>query len=392
VPDWLDLTDELGPEKVVHVYDPATGMKGVVVIDNMPMGLAGGGVRMMPDITSTEIFGLARAMTYKFAALDVPFGGAKSGIWADPGMRGTQREAICEAFGRAIKPLLDAGLAIGPDIGTDGRDVELFYRGAHHPHNRTGLGAVEVDGEPLENLATGYGVVVSAEAACEVAGLPVAGTSAAVEGFGKAGSSTARYLAEAGFELHAVSTIKGALYHPQGLEVAKLLALRKRYGDDLVAHYEGAQRLASAAIYSLPVDILVPGARPYVIDETNAAQIQAKIICSIANIPVTEQAERILLQRGILPVPDFISNAGGVVVVLTDWLGGSPDDVFVTLRNLLRPLTRQILTDAHHRGLSPMQLAVDRATQKVLAAGNSGQALTFEEMKAQVGERFKLAR
>ena len=174
--------------------------------------------------------------------------------------------------------------------------------------------------------------------------------------------------------------------------MAELLALRKRYGDDLVTHYEGAQRLPSAAIYSSPVDILIPGARPYVIDQANAAHIQAKIVCSIANIPITERAEQILLQRKILSVPDFISNAGGVVVVLTDWLGGSADDVFVTLRNVLHPLTRQILTDAHQRGLSPRQLAVDRAREKVLAARNSGQSLTFEQMKTQVGARFKLAR
>jgi len=389
VSDWLEITDDLGPEKVVHVYDPQTGMRGVAVIDNMPMGLAGGGVRMMPDITTREIFGLARAMTYKFAVLDVPLGGAKSGIWADPSVQGNKREAICEAFGRALKPLLDAGLAIGPDIGTDGRDVELFYRGAQHPHRRTGLGATEVDGEPLENLATGYGVVVSAKAACEVAGVAVESASVAVEGFGKAGSSTVRYLAEEGFELVAVSTIKGALYHPQGLDAARLLALRSEFGDDLVAHYDGAQRIAKEALYGLPVDVLIPGARPYVINETNVAHIQAKIICSVANIPITEAAEELLFQRHVRTVPDFISNAGGVVVVLTDWLGGSPSDVFASLRNLLPPLTREILLDAEQHDTNPRKLAVARAVEKVRAARHTRQSLSFDQFKARIEKRFR---
>ena len=93
MPEWTNMTNDLGPEKIVHVYDPRTGMKGVVVIDCTALGMtAGGGIRMLPDITTQEIFQLARAMTYKFGTLGVPIGGAKAGIWADPSISGEERK------------------------------------------------------------------------------------------------------------------------------------------------------------------------------------------------------------------------------------------------------------------------------------------------------------
>lgn len=277
-------------------------------------------------------------------------------------------------------------------MGTDGSDVEHFYRGAGLAHNKTGLGASEIDGEPLENLATGFGVVVATKAACEVSKLAAEDTSVAVEGFGKAGSSTVRYLAAEGFRVCAVSTVAGTLFDARGLDVTALLDLREKFGDALVTHYPGGQQLEKEALHTLPVDILVPGARPHVIDERNPGQVQAKIVCSIANIPLTDRAEEILRQRGVCVVPDFIANAGGVVVVLTDWLGGSAADVFATLTNILHPLTERVLRQAQDHGMSPRAVAVAEAKRKVLAARESGTTLSFEDLKATIRTRFAQAR
>ena len=88
MPAWATTIDQLGPEKVLHVYDPVTELRGVVVVDTVSLGGAGGGTRMLPDITTEEIFQLARAMTHKFTILDFPIGGAKAGIWAEPSIHG----------------------------------------------------------------------------------------------------------------------------------------------------------------------------------------------------------------------------------------------------------------------------------------------------------------
>ncbi len=271
--EWIRLTDALGPAKILHVHDPAAGMKGVVVVDGVNMGLAGGGTRMMPDITTEEISGLARAMTHKFSILDFPVGGAKAGIWADPAIGGEERVVLMKAFGKAVQPLLAGGVTLAADIGTDAEDVARFYEGAGLPSGSTGLATVEIDGEPLENHATGYGVVVSAKAACDVAGIDIQKSTVAIEGFGKVGGGVARYISEAGAAVLAVSTIAGTLYDPDGLDAARLLELRKTFGDDLVHHYGSGKTLAKEDIYALPVDILVPGARTYVIRRDNVDRV-----------------------------------------------------------------------------------------------------------------------
>ncbi|MBN1635851.1 MAG: Glu/Leu/Phe/Val dehydrogenase [Deltaproteobacteria bacterium] len=391
MPEWTEFTDKLGPEKILHVYDPKVGMRGVVVVDTTQMGMAGGGTRMMPDITTEEIFGLARAMTYKFSSLDFPIGGAKAGIWADPGITGQQRLDIMHAFGRSIKPLLDSGITVAADIGTDGHDVDAIYAGASLDNKSTGLSLEEKDGEPLENHATGYGVVVAAKAACEFADINIKDATVAIEGFGKVGGGVARYMDEEGARVVAISTIEGTLYNPDGLDVKKLLELRKLYGDEVVRQYGAGELLTTDRIFGLPMDILIPGARPYVIDAKNVDIIQARIISSIANIPITDDAEDILYQRGIFSVPDFISNAGGVLVAIVDILGGEAEDVFRALRELIGSMTSSILSDARKAGVNPRKLAVQRSTDKVLKTRTGEQiAPSFEEVLDIARKRLKM--
>jgi len=150
--------------------------------------------------------------------------------------------------------------------------------------------------------------------------------------------------------------------------VKRLLEKRRKTGDRAIEEYQDAQHLDRAALYSLPVDILIPGARPHVIDKNNVGSIQAKIISSIANVPITEEAEETLFQRGIISVPDFISNAGGVVLGTTDRIGGTAEQVFLGIRTLIRPITIEILDDARRKGANPHSLAVNRARERIIRA------------------------
>lgn len=389
--EWKGITDELGPEKIVHVYDPTTGMKGVVVVDTTSLGGAAGGIRMLPDITSEEIFWLARAMTHKFAILDMPIGGAKAGLWANPGIHGAQREAIMKAFGKAIKGLITEEVTLGPDMGTNAKDVATIYEGAGIPSRYSGLALKEKDGEPLEDHATGYGVVVAAKAACEFAGMDIKGATVAIEGFGKVGGGVARYMDEAGAKVVAISNVYGTAYNKEGLDIKKLLIARKKSGDKAVQKYRDAQHIDKGDIYFLPVDILVPGARPYVINKGNVSEVKAKIISSIANIPITDEAEQLLFERGVYSVPDFISNAGGVVLGVVDVLGGTADDVFKALKELLGPLTQEILSESRKMGINPRRLAVMKTTEKVLRARSGKEEIPpFEELLKIARQRLRI--
>jgi len=392
MPEWTEMGDEIGPECILHVSDPTVGMKGVIVVDTTVFGRASGGTRMLPDISTEEIAWLARAMTHKYATLDVQLGGAKGGIWFDPTVRGEQRDDVLRAYGRAVKPLLSAGtVRLGADMGTNARDTELMREGAGLPPSRGSALPQEEGEDPIGDQATAYGVVVAARAACEFADMKLEGARVAIEGFGKVGGCAARLFLDEGTRVVAVSTMHGTVYDEKGLDVVKLLDARRQRGDWGVQEYAEARHIAREALYTLPVDILVPGARPHVINEDNVHQVQAGVISSLANVPVSDAAAETLFHRGIHFVPDFISNMGWFVPWLVSAVGGTTDDVFNGVRELMTPLVRNILADARKEGLSPRALAVMRNNEKMLRWRTGKQApLPLDQFVQMYRERLKI--
>jgi glutamate dehydrogenase (NAD(P)+) len=362
--------DDIGPELIVHWYDPEVQVRGVMVVDSLALGMATGGTRMLPDITTNEIFLLARTMTIKKATMGVPVGGAKAGIWADPNVKGPKREAIFRAYGRALKPLFKANIVrYGEDMGVNHFDVEVLGKEAGFPPPPAiDLSKELRDGEPLENHFTGYGVVVAAKAASELYGMKMAGARVAVEGFGKVGGGAARYFAREGAKVVALSTIKGAIYNEKGLDIAQLLELRKSFGDECVLKYRNAQAIPKEDLYFLPVEILSPGGRPYVITEQNVDRVRAKVISSGANIPITDGGLEILFRRGVHVVPDFIANSGGSTAGLSRRSGLTGDQAFIAIEKIVGKNASNILQDADKEETNPTKLAKDRALEKVRKA------------------------
>jgi glutamate dehydrogenase (NAD(P)+) len=274
-------------------------------------------------------------------------------------------------------------------MGTDALDTAIFREAAGLPSRGPSLARQEKDGEPIENHATGYGVVVAARAACEFAGIELKGATVAIEGFGKVGGGAARYMAEEGATVVALSCVDGAVYDENGIDVGTLLEDRKRSGDRAVQECPAGRQIHRGELYFLPVDILIPGARPYVIDKGNVGRVQARVISSIANIPVTDEAEEILFQRGIVSVPDFVSNIGGVILGVVGAVGGTADDVFKGLMNLVAPVTTGILVDARKGGVNPRSLAVRRIRERVLKARTDTQpSIADDERLAMYRQRL----
>ena len=361
--------DAIGPEAIVMVADPETGLQGVLVVDSTLLGPAGGGIRMLPDITVGEVAALARAMTYKYGILGLPRGGSKAGIVGSPSLAGEGRSRLMRAFGRALAPYLKSRTAlVGPDMGIGVDDLIEIYAAAGAEYPRSGLYAREIDGLPLEFHITGHGVYVAARAAFEVAGRPFEGATVAVEGFGHVGVGVSNYAVKNGGKLVAVSTLAGAVYDEDGIDLGQLLELRKRHGDRCVVEYSRGKQIRNTDIYYLPVDLLVPGARPYVITDKNVGQVQAKIIASGSNIPITDAAEQALLDRGILSVPDFIANAGGVISSWVDYLEGSVEQSFRANERLIGSITREVLTDALSRRMTPREVAAERVRGRISEA------------------------
>jgi glutamate dehydrogenase/leucine dehydrogenase len=353
------LCDDLGPEKVVHVYEPESGLRGIVVVDNTACGPAIGGVRMADDVSLDEIFRLARAMTLKNAAAGLPHGGGKSGIIANP--RTAEKPQLVRAFARAIRELAD--YIPGPDMGTDEACMAWIFA---EIGRAVGLPRV-LGGIPLDEIgATGFGLARCAEIAGPLCDLDLKGATVAIEGFGNVGRPAARLLEELGARLVAASDSRGAVYDPAGIESTQLEAVKKKAGT--VAAYEPGQKISVADLFTVPCDILIPAARPDCIHAKNAAAIKARLVLQGANIPATQEAETIMHKRGIVVVPDFIANAGGVICAAVEYQGGSETTAFEQISQKVQRNTEAVLVRSRKEGIEPRRAAMELAVERVREA------------------------
>jgi glutamate dehydrogenase/leucine dehydrogenase len=356
--DPFRFADELGPLKILYIWRPALGLKAVVAVDNIACGPAIGGVRMAADATAEEASRLARAMTLKNAAAGLPHGGGKSVIIADPKMPLHDKERLIRGFAAAIADLAD--YIPGPDMGTD----ELAMGWVRDETGRA-LGLPrELGGIPLDEIgATGFGLAAAVEVAAEYLEMPLAGARVAIQGFGAVGQHAARFLGEKDAVLVAASDTHGTLADASGLDMASLIAL-KAAGRPLHEHPRGEKRDGDAII-DISCDIWIPAARPDVIHVGNVARLDTKLIAEGANIPCTPEAEAALAARGVLVLPDFIANAGGVICAATEYRGGTEAAAFADIEEKIRRNTRAVLDRIASRQVLPRDAATDLARRRL---------------------------
>ncbi|MFY0990680.1 Glu/Leu/Phe/Val family dehydrogenase [Halomonas sp. C05BenzN] len=359
--DAFDIADELGPEKVLYLHDVATGLRAILVVDNVAAGPAIGGTRMAVDVSLEECSRLARAMTLKNAAASLPHGGAKAVIFADPKMPADEKERLMRAYAYALRDVKD--YIVGPDMGTD----ETAMAWVHDVTGRAVGLPREIGGIPLDQIgATGFGIAVALEAAQPFAGVELAGSRVAVQGFGAVGMHAARFLGERGARLVAVADSRGTICASEGLDTALLIDW-KRQGKAVV-DFPGGEGRDREAIIDVDCDIWIPAARPDVIHEGNVERLRARVVAEGANIPVTEAAERRLAERGVLVLPDFIVNAGGVICAAVEYRGGGQREALASIEEKVRGNMEEVLKRAQADGLMPREAAVELARERVLSA------------------------
>ena len=342
--------DHDGPEVI-----ELSSVPGFVVFDLPGAAHSAGGTRLAPDVSVAEVALLARAMTYKYAALGARMGGAKAGVRGDPADR-AGKAVLMARFCAEIAPLTDAGrLLTGPDMGTAEEDFAPLRENRAVP---AAISAV-VDGVPFEDLLTGYGVAAAAEAALgERWGGGWDGRSVAIEGFGKVGGGVAREVTRRGGRVVAVSTVAGCLADSAGLDVDRLLALRRAHGDACVLRYGRPAGPPSELFTEVEADVVVPGTRPGVISGWTAARLPAgvRVVAPAANVPYTARGADVLRRRGIVALPDFVCNAGAVI----GYRSGdavTPEEVLAAVN---ATITGLILEALRHPG-GPLVGACERA-------------------------------
>lgn len=359
--DAFRFLDGLGPRKILHVANADLGLKAIVVVDNTAAGPAIGGTRMAPDVDLEEAARLARAMTLKNAMAGLRHGGAKSAIIGDPAMPAADKERLIRAFAAAIADLTD--YIPGPDMGTDETAMAWIF---DETGRAVGLPRA-LGGIPLDEIgATGFGLAIAAEAVEAAGGPRLSGARVVVQGFGAVGRNAARFLAARGAMLVGVSDSRGAVVAAEGLDIAALDAA-KAAGRPVTESGQG-RSVAPADLVAVACDIWIPAARPDALTERNVDRLDCRLVLQGANIPATPAAEARLHARGILSIPDFIANAGGVICAAVEHQGGTEAAAMALIGDRLRANTAAVVERARVDGLSPRAAAVRIAESRVRAA------------------------
>jgi len=344
------------PHQIVVHEEGSGALLGFVAVDSTIEGRAHGGLRMMPDVSQDELARLARAMTLKFGFLGLPQGGAKAGVLGDPESGAEARRALLHRFARAIRPLL-ARREYTPyeDMGTTRGEIRQMLEGVGLLVPRRNY-----QGNPSGDYTAGT-VFEAARAAGAVRGLDLAGSRVAIEGFGEVGQPLAQMFVRAGSRVVAISTSFGGLYDPGGLDIPKLCALARQLGGLAVQKYDAGKRIENSRLKELPADIFCPCARHNTIQATDVAGTPAAILSCGANCPVAPEAELLLWQRGVVCVPDFVANSGGVLGGTMQFCGWRPAEIYAFLEQFFRPAVGRLIRAALEAGKPLRKMAEDLA-------------------------------
>ena len=369
------IKDSFGPEYIIKVYDPKIKMEGILVIDNTILGPGKGGIRMAAIIREEEIFRLARTMTWKNALAELPFGGAKAGIVWEEGSLELKKKFI-QSFAKAIKFLTPRKYIAGPDLNTGEREMQWFAEATGKWTSATGKPenlCLKIWGKPGEKKcgiphefgSTGFGVVQVTKIVAKLRGLDLTKARIAIHGFGNVGSFTFKFLSQMGAKVVALADLSATIFEKEGLN--KKIIERIIKSKEPLIKYPRSKRIKPQEFWALPVDILIPASVTDVINKKNKDKIKARIIIEAGNIPMTEKIEEELFKKGILIVPDFVTNAGGVISSYAEYRGYHPKRMFETVEKKITKNVKLILEESINKNQNPREVALKIAKARIEA-------------------------
>ncbi len=344
---------EFKPEYFIEVRDDSVGLEAYVAIDNTARGVGKGGIRFVEDISREEVKLLAHIMTWKNALADLPLGGAKSGIKAK---KGYDKKRIVRAFARKLRNILGKVYVAGPDMYMTEKEMALIADEAGFD-TVTGK-PLSLGGLPHELGSTGYGVALTVKEIVEELEGTLEGKRIAIEGFGNVGTFAMKFLESFNAKVVAVSDSKGTIYNEKGLRYEELYKTKKDKGS--VIYHEG-EKLETSKIFELDVDVLIPGSRPYVINEKNYERVKAKYIVEASNGPMRLEIEDKLAEKGKIIVPDMLANAGGVISSYAEMLHYNEEQMFELVKYKMVKNVKEVMKNFENNLRKPaMEIAKER--------------------------------
>ena len=353
------MNREIVPPLTLEISDSRTGLHAWLAVDSLINNRCCGGLRMLSDVTESELSELARIMTLKFGFLGIPNGGAKAGICCDKDASSEEKLKLLEAFAIKVSDALgDCVYNPHQDMNTNKQEIRALHRMLGMRISRRSI--------PTEKSGwyTTLTLIASIKVASGYLGLNLSKSTAAIEGFGKVGSLVAQGLEQLGTKVVAISTICGALYSAKGLNISELVGMLPEFGDKIVDYYPAAERINKEALLELNVDILSPCARGYSIRIDNAPKVKAKLICPATNTPITQEAEELLFERDVLSMPDFVSNSGGSLGPTMEFAGINPSGIINFIETHFSIQVSAIIKKSRERKIYPRRIAEEIAMNR----------------------------
>jgi glutamate dehydrogenase len=348
------------PQRVLEVKIPVKLDNGQTklftgyrVQHNDAPGPVKGGIRYHQTVTYDEVKALAMWMTFKCGVMGLPYGGAKGGIIVDPvRLSLNELERLSRGYIKAIAPIIGEKRDIpAPDVNTNGQTMSWMVdeysqlRGVGQTLKAAFTGKpIEFGGSQARREATGYGVALMMRETTRLRNLELKGAKVAVQGFGNVGSYAALYAQKLGAIIVAVSNVDCCLAAQDGLNIQDLMDYMSK--TNTIKGFPAAQTLAKEDIFKQRCDILAPCALENAITSRNVNQLSAGIVCEGANGPTTPEAEKVLLKKGCLIVPDILANAGGVIVSYFEWVQNL-DNYYWTFEEVQEKQARKMVEAFH---------------------------------------------
>lgn len=364
------------PEIIVEYTDPLEGFQGWLVIDRTSHRLAAGGMRVQPGLTRDHLAEMARNMTRKMQIADLRVDGAKCGIDYDPSSPG--KAAAISRFMKAIAPYIKTNYSMGPDLHVDMTELEEAARPHGIPSVKMAIAAAQgwdldyflqryailqetIGNFPLGRLRAGYGVAAAVLGILQSLKIDPASATIGMQGFGNLAKAALYGLAEAGCRIVAIADEKKCLRADQGLEINSMLAERTSLLPDRDQD-ESIITAPSAAIMACECDVLVPAALENTVPPEVATKIKVKAIVPGANLAVPAESRKILHQRGIPVVPDFLAGCGGSLSM--EGLFGpedhpSPQAVLAHVKQRMQEMISQVITQSGKNNCSLTEAALE---------------------------------
>jgi glutamate dehydrogenase (NAD(P)+) len=373
----------------VRMRDGSTKLfNGFRVLYNDARGPGKGGIRYHPLESIETVKALSAWMTWKTSLANIPFGGAKGGVVCDPKkMNDSELENLSRGYIRALGNSLGPKVDIpAPDVYTNPQimawmmDEYSEMVGYDEPGMITGK-PLEVGGSEGRFDSTAMGGMYVLREASKLINLDLKKSKVVIQGFGNAGMFAFEIATRlSGAKVVGISDSEGGIYDPDGIDYAKLLDAKKRTGK--VQGYEKGQKVTNAQLLELDADVLIPAAIENQITEDNADRIRAKMVLELANGPVTPDADKILFERGVLDMPDFLVNSGGVVVSYFEWvqdIGGyywTQEDVYKKLDTIITKSFNDVIAMQRQYAAAGTKLS-PRTAAYIVAVTRVARAMKF---------------